>query len=100
MIRTLSFLVTASLTLATAEAQPRPSTTLMTCAEATRLVSSRGAIVLGTGGQTYDRFVADRSFCEITEAVRRGLAPTRDAPQCLVGYRCYEPGIGDSFWKY
>jgi hypothetical protein len=100
MIRTATLLTAAGLTLATAQAQPRPSTTTMTCAEATRLVSSRGAILLGTGGQTYDRFVADRSFCEITEYVRRGLAPTRDVPQCLIGYRCYEPGSGDSFWKY
>jgi len=47
--------------------------------------------VLGTGGYTYDRFVRDRSFCEITEATESAFAPTLDAPQCFIGYRCKEP---------
>ncbi len=76
-------------------AQGRPSTTAMACVQATRLVASRGAIVLGTGGQTYDRFVRDRSFCEPTEIARRAFRPTRDNPECLVGYTCYEPGNDD-----
>ena len=48
-------------------AQPRPSTVAMRCAQAAGLVAARGAIVLGTGGFTYDRFVVDQSFCEITQ---------------------------------
>ncbi|GJD33355.1 hypothetical protein QO012_000971 [Methylobacterium aerolatum] len=76
-------------------AQGRPSTVAMSCVQATRLVAGQGAIVLGTGGQTYDRFVRDRSFCEPTEIARRAFRPTRDNPQCLVGYTCYEPGRDD-----
>ncbi|HEX8166498.1 MAG TPA: hypothetical protein VF601_12000 [Beijerinckiaceae bacterium] len=73
-------------------AQGRPQSTAMTCRQAAALVFARGAVVLGTGGHTYDRYVRDRSFCEITEATRPGFAPTRDDPQCPVGYRCFEPG--------
>jgi len=72
-------------------AQGRPQSTAMTCRQAAGLVFSRGAVVLGTGGHTYDRYVRDRSFCEITEATKPGFAPTRDDPKCFAGYRCFEP---------
>lgn len=78
-----------------AAAQTRPSSTTMTCQQTVRLVQTRGALVLGTGGQTYDRFVRDRSFCEPTEIARRAFRPTRDNPTCLIGYTCYEPGADD-----
>ncbi|HEY7386293.1 MAG TPA: hypothetical protein VH743_21750 [Beijerinckiaceae bacterium] len=71
-------------------AQPRPSTVAMSCAQAAGLVASRGAIVLGTGGYTYDRFVAHRGFCLITEMTEPAWVPTRDTRQCFVGYRCKE----------
>jgi len=72
-------------------AQPRPSSTAMTCQQTMRLIQARGALVLGT----YDRFVRDRSFCEPTEIAKRAFRPTRDNPNCLIGYTCYEPGPGD-----
>ncbi len=76
-------------------AQTRPSSTAMTCQQTIRLIQARGALVLGTGGPTYDRFVRDRSFCEPTEIAKRAFRPTRDNPNCLIGYTCYEPGAGD-----
>jgi len=72
----------------------------MTCRQAAGLVYSQGAIVLGTGGYTYDRFVRDRGFCEITESVQRAFVPTRDTPQCPVGFRCFEPSRDDLFEKF
>ena len=75
----------------------RPDTTRMTCSQARALVVSSGAVVLGTGGPTYDRFVSDRRFCEATEVTRTTFAATRDAPRCLVGYRCIEPSRSDWF---
>ena len=91
----LSALVLGLTSAAGALAQGRASTTAMTCAQAARLVTRQGAVVLGTGGQTYDRFVRDRSFCEPTEIARRAFRPARDNPSCLVGYTCYEPGRDD-----
>ncbi len=78
-----------------AVAQTRPSSTAMTCQQAARLIQARGALVLGTGGMTSDRFVRDRSFCEATEIAKRAFRPTRDNPNCLIGYTCSEPGAGD-----
>ena len=71
-----------------AQAQTRPQTPGMSCDQARRIVFSNGAAVLGTGGFTYDRFVRDRTFCEFNESTELAFVPTRDTPQCPVGYRC------------
>jgi hypothetical protein len=71
-----------------AMAQPRPTTTAMGCGQAAGLVASRGAIVLGTGGNTYDRFVSDARFCLMTEMTEPVWVPAADTSQCFVGYRC------------
>lgn len=75
----------------------RASTLDMTCPEAQAVVSRNRGIVLGTGGATYDRFVRDRGACEVTEITIPAYAPTRDTPDCFIGYRCREPGRGDRF---
>ena len=99
MIRavTSAVLVVAS---TAALAQGRPATTAMTCGQARGFIQARGAAVIGTGGQTFDRFVRDRSFCEPTEVTKTTFAPTRDNPRCFIGYRCIEPSgddwIGDN----
>ncbi len=85
--------------LAPAAAQ-RPSTVDMTCAQARNVVLRQGAAVLGTGGQTYDRFVRDRNFCEPTEIGRRAFVPARDTPACFVGFTCYEPSRNDRFGDF
>lgn len=73
---------------AIAAAQTRPSTTAMSCVQAQRLVASRGAIVLGTGRYTYDRFVSDERFCQRDETIDPQWVPTVDVRQCFIGYRC------------
>jgi hypothetical protein len=79
-----------------AQAQ-RQSTTDLTCSQARSTVVRAGAVVLGTGGPTYDRFVRDRNFCEPTEFTRAAFAPTRTDPRCFIGYTCYEPSADDWF---
>ncbi|WP_245571789.1 hypothetical protein [Microvirga subterranea] len=71
-----------------AHAQTRPSTVNRPCIASRQLVIARGAIVLGTGGFTYDRFVRDSSFCEVGEYAQPAYVPSLDTPQCFVGYRC------------
>ena len=78
-------------------AQPRASTLNMTCAQARVEVARRGAVVLGTGRDTYDRFVANRSYCEINEQLEPVWVPTRDVPQCPIGYRCTD---NDFYWDF
>ncbi len=89
--RTTLLLAVALSLAAVALAQARPLSTRMSCSQAAGLVHARGALVLGTGVHTYDRFVRDRSFCEITEYIEPGFAPTLDHAQCFVGYTCKEP---------
>ena len=69
-------------------ADARPSTTTMSCGQAAATVAKAGAIVLTTGPNTYERFVASNAQClpgEITEAAQ---APTTDSEDCTVGYVC------------
>lgn len=81
-------------------ADARPSTIDLTCVKAQGLVTAQGAIVLGTGGHTYDRFVRHAGFCQATEIGRRAFVPTRDTPRCLIGYTCYEPSGSDRFGAF
>jgi hypothetical protein len=85
-------LLSAALTLAATGvlAQARPSTQAMTCGQSKALVASRGAVVLNTGPTTYERFVASQAFCQFNEMIQPMWAPTRDAPQCPIAYRCRE----------
>jgi hypothetical protein len=71
-----------------AEAQRRPFTPNLPCRQIQQIIAANGAAVLSTGTYTFDRFVRDRSFCEITEFVEPAWVPARDTPQCPVGYRC------------
>lgn len=74
----------------------RPDTRTMSCAEAQSVVERNGAIVLTTGPHTYDRFVAAGVRCELPYIPRLTYVPTRDEPQCPIGYTCRqnsdEPG--------
>ncbi len=90
-MKTLSLILIAMAGLATeAIAQPRPSSLAMSCGQARSLVANRGAIVLGTGRYTYDRYVSSQVFCLRDEYVRPAWVPTADTPQCPVGYTCVD----------
>ncbi len=66
----------------------RASTPDMSCRAAASLVARHGAVVLGTGPDLYDRYVANETFCPIGYYARPAFLPTRDNPQCHVGYYC------------
>lgn len=72
------------------DAQARPDTTRMACAQAYSLVNRSGAIVLSTGGHTFDRFVRHRGYCTQTENIEPAFVRTRNNRQCFVGYTCEE----------
>ncbi|MDB5651004.1 MAG: hypothetical protein JWL62_2524 [Hyphomicrobiales bacterium] len=71
-----------------AQAQSRPDSLRMSCASAARLVSTRGAVVLGSGPDIYDRYVATQQFCLPDEITKPAWVPAADTRQCFVGYRC------------
>lgn len=71
----------------------------MVCADAMALVKRDGAVLLAVGGSTLERFVRDRSFCDVTEVAELRFVRTRDNPECPVGYRCRELGVNDWDWQ-
>lgn len=78
--------------------QPRPAATArMTCAEAMDLVKREGDVVIATGA-TSERFVRGRNQCDFSEIAELRFVPTRDNPQCPIGYRCREPGFEEWNW--
>lgn len=67
----LSLIAVAVALIATgASAQQGPLTPGISCRQANLLVTSRGAIVLRTGQNTYDRYVRSQAFCLSTEFTR------------------------------
>lgn len=82
-----SVAVTA-LALASLPAQARPDTRSMNCVQAQAFIQQNGAVVMSTGPYTYSRFVADRRYCPHYEILKPNYGPTRDNPECPVGYRC------------
>lgn len=71
-----------------AQAQSRPLTLNMNCAQAAALVASRGAVVMNTGRHTFDRYVAHGGYCTLGEFPDEAWVPTTDSAQCFVGYTC------------
>jgi hypothetical protein len=80
--------VLAALCASPALAQPRPLTTAMPCSAAQALVRSDAPILLSTGANTYDRFVAHLGQCSADQTTEPAFEQTADAPQCFIGYRC------------
>ncbi len=82
---------------ATAAAQARAYAPDLSCASVAKLVATHGAVVLGTGPNTYDRYVRDLSFCAGGgEQLKPEWVPSRDRPQCFVGYTCFMPSYESS----
>ena len=79
---------TALIAATPALARDRASTTAMTCKAANDLVTRRGAVVLGSGGSSYDRSVRSETLCPTGLYGRAAFVPTRDNPQCYIGYYC------------
>ncbi|MCX2724208.1 hypothetical protein [Roseibium salinum] len=79
-------LILAAVLPATAQSR-RPDTRTMTCGEVQSLINQRGAVVMSTGQHTFDRYVANRNFCQHGEVLERDYVPARDNDRCYV-QRC------------
>lgn len=80
----LALFVLASLAAGTAPAAARPDTRDMTCQALKDLVQRSGSIVLSTGPNTYDRYVATRSDCKQFNArLQPAWVPARDG-KCVL----------------
>lgn len=68
--------------------QSMPNSLNMSCASAQALVNSRGAAVIATGPNIFDRYVSGVRYCDVTQIVRPEWIATADNPKCFVGYKC------------
>lgn len=82
-----------------AYAQSRPYSPRMTCQSAARMVAARGAVVMSTGPNTYDRYVRSQPYCTPSETTRPAWVRTADNPQCFIGYTC-EDVENDRFFPF
>jgi len=73
----------------------RPNSTAMTCTQVQSMITQRGGVVISTGQYTFDRYVANRNFCQHGEILRKDYIPTRDNNRCYV-QRCVNPQP----WRY
>lgn len=98
MFRHYAFaMLVASTIAAPAFAQGRPDARSMSCEQVQSLILSNGAVVLTTGQHTYDRYVANRSFCNREETPVMESLSTTDTNRCRV-YRCeFDPRDGPVF---
>jgi hypothetical protein len=69
-------------------AQDGPNSLAMSCAGAQRLVQERGAVVMWSGPNIFDRFVVGQAQCQRDEYPIPAWIPTQDQQDCLVGQRC------------
>lgn len=74
-----------------ANAQGRVDSRTISCAEATAMVKSQGAVRMTTGKNTYVRVVKNIQFCTKSEGKKRVKVPTSDNPRCGAGYKCVLP---------
>jgi hypothetical protein len=81
--------------LTDAVAQARPDSLTMTCSQARALVASRGAVILGSGADIYDRYVADQRFCSWPDVATFATVRTRESSHCFAGYVCRPPETYD-----
>ena len=84
-----SILITGLL-ISTTFAQARPDTRYMSCGQAVSLVQSSGAIILSTGNHTYDKYVKNHAYCNLSQILRGAYVPTADNRRCKIGFRCIE----------
>ncbi|WP_443136788.1 hypothetical protein [Methylobacterium sp. Leaf113] len=96
--RCLALALCAILVTPASAQNPLPSTQRLTCADAMALVRDRRSLWINPGNAAAERFVRDRSQCNLTEIAELRFVPTRDNPECPIGYRCREPDFGDWDW--
>ena len=82
LMLTATLLVYGPMTMA----QPLRQTTSLRCRDAAALVTSSGAVVLGTSTHTYKRFVAGAGCGKASE--EPAWVAASDTAQCFIGYRC------------
>jgi hypothetical protein len=103
-MKSVSRIAGAALVLALAgtslvQAQGRPDARQLTCNEARSLIAGNGAVVMTTGPNTYERYVAGTRFCYSPEVAVPAWISTRDTSQCVVA-RCRYVDRDELPWRW
>jgi hypothetical protein len=65
-----------------------PYTAALSCGSVSNLVRAKGAVLLRTGLNKFNRYVIDGAYCGHDDRLVPGVVTTKDNPSCFVGYRC------------
>ena len=87
-MRTLLLSIPLLLVAPSAFAQAMPNSLNMTCTAASELVRREGGVVIGTGPNLFDRYVASQRYCNLQQTTVPAWTQTSDQAQCFIGYRC------------
>ena len=99
MTRRLALAICVAFATPAGAQSPLPTPQRLTCADAMALVKGKGSVLISPGGGGMpERFVRDRSQCNLSEIAELRFVPTRDNPECPIGYRCREPEFSDWDW--
>ena len=76
--------------LSAVQAQARPDTRYLACAQVVAIVQSSGAIVLGTSAHVYKKYVKNHAYCNLNESLKNAYVPTIDNRRCKIGFTCID----------
>jgi hypothetical protein len=65
-----------------------PYTPVLACRSVAAIVAAKGAVVLYTSRENYDRYVRDQGQCQRDEQLKPAWAQTADNAICFIGYTC------------
>lgn len=87
-IRAAVVAVVAASVGSSAQAQEGQNLRKMPCSEAQALVKTKGAAVLHSGPNIFNRYVKDAAFCAEDMVLKPAWAKTQNVQACFVGYIC------------
>ncbi|WP_119308241.1 hypothetical protein [Cohaesibacter haloalkalitolerans] len=73
---------------ASASASQRVDSHSLTDVQAKQLVQENGSVLLSTGPDLYDRYVANGAYCFFGEQPEPAYVPTANSSSAFVGYTC------------
>ncbi|SFO51317.1 hypothetical protein SAMN04488056_107108 [Cohaesibacter marisflavi] len=60
----------------------------LTASQARQLVQEQGSVLISTGANQFDRYVANGSYCGVGSDAQPAYIPTANSDASLVGYTC------------
>jgi len=81
-------LIVLAAALSNGLAQGAEFTPALPCRAAANMVATRGAVVLATSADRYDRYVSNQGQCSRDEELRPAWVQSADNAACFIGYTC------------